>query len=417
MTTVSPRKAERSQRLLLGANATDAAGRSLSDITIDLLFVGALGATAMQMGMLNALGSLAFVLASIPAGHMVDKYSAFRVLRIGLGAKLFLLGCLAVLSSADALSIPMGMLLCALLGICNVFSETSQTTAVPQLIEDDPENRSAGISKLIASLSAADQSMTVVVPALAGTGFALWGAPPLLSISAALGLLALLMALRVHSHRPSQGPGGTLKPSAEQGGLLAGLRYLLWHRLLLAITVAVMFSNLGLAIGSSVEAIFIINELGFGEFGYGIFVSIGGIGGLIGAAVAGKLAGKFPPATLLVYTGSLQAALTGCVLAAAYAPELWSMVLLGTFSLGWGIIVLLFNIAASSWVVQIVPEHLLGRVLSARRLFTFGVVPVGGLAGGAVASAWGIAAGLLGWVVAAALSVISYLAMRGPATR
>lgn len=47
MTTVSTRKAERSQRLLLGANATDAAGRSLSDITIDLLFVGALGATAM----------------------------------------------------------------------------------------------------------------------------------------------------------------------------------------------------------------------------------------------------------------------------------------------------------------------------------------------------------------------------------
>ncbi|MGH3651950.1 MFS transporter [Glutamicibacter sp.] len=417
MATVSPGKVQRSQRLLLGSNATDAAGRTLSDITIDLLFVGTLGATAMQMGVLNALGSLAFVLASIPAGHWVDKYSALRVLRIGLGSKLFLLGCLAALSFAEALSIPLGMLLCALLGFCNVFSETSQTTAVPQLIGDAPEVRTASISKLVASLGAADQSMTVIVPALAGTGFAMWGAPALLSISAALGLLALLMAVQVRSYRAEEGLGGRQTPSTEQGGILAGLRYLARHRLLLAITVAVTFSNLGLAIGSSVEAIFIINELGFGEFGYGLFASIGGVGGLIGAAIAGKLAGKFAPATLLVYTGSMQAVLAGCVLAAAFTAEMWSMVLLGIFSLGWGIVVLLFNIAASSWVVQIVPEHLLGRVLSARRLFTFGVVPVGGLAGGALASAWGIAAGLLGWVVAATLAVISYLAMRGPATR
>ena len=417
MATVGPGKVERSQRLLLGSNATDAAGRSLSDITIDLLFVGTLGATAMQMGMLNALGSLAFVLASIPAGHLVDKYSALRVLRIGLGSKLLLLGCLAALSFADALSIPMGMLLCALLGICNVFSETSQTTAVPQLVGEEPEARTAGIRKLIASLGAVDQSMAVIVPALAGTGFALWGATALLSISAALGLMALLTALQVRSHRQLQEPGTGQAVPSEKGGMLAGLGYLLRHRLLLAITVAVMFSNLGLAIGSSVEAIFIIKELGFGEFGYGLFVSIGGIGGLIGAAIAGKLAGKFEPATLLVCTSSLQAALAGCVLAAAYTPEIWSMALLGMFSLGWGIVVLLFNIAASSWVVQIVPEHLLGRVLSARRLFTFGVVPVGGLAGGALAGIWGITAGLLGWVVAAAFSVIGYLAMRGPATR
>ncbi|MNW27332.1 enterobactin exporter EntS [compost metagenome] len=417
MATASPGKVQRSQRLLLGSNATDAAGRSLSDITIDLLFVGTLGATAMQMGVLNALGSLSFVLASIPAGHLVDKYSALRVLRIGLGSKLFLLGCLAALSFAEELTIPLGMLLCALLGFCNVFSETSQTTAVPQLIGDEPEVRAASISKLIASLGAADQSMTVIVPALAGTGFALWGAPALLSISTALGLLAMLMALQVRSSRLSQGPGRRPGPSTEKGGILAGLRYLARHRLLLAITVAVMFSNLGLAIGSSVEAIFIINELGFGEFGYGLFASVGGIGGLIGAAIAGTLAGKFAPATLLIYTGSMQAVLAGCVLAAAYATEMWSMALLGIFALGWGIVVLLFNIAASSWIVQIVPEQLLGRVLSARRLFTFGVVPVGGLAGGALASAWGITAGLLAWVVAATLSVISYLVMRGPASR
>lgn len=408
---------QRAQRYLLGSNAADAAGRSLSDITIDLLFVGALGATAMQMGLLNALGSLAFIAASIPAGHLVDRYSALRVLRIGLSAKLVLLACLTVLTFVDALTIPVGMLLCALLGVCNVFSETSQTTAVPQLIGEDPETRTSSISKLIARLSAADQSMTVIIPALAGTGFAWWGAPEMLSIAVALGLFGLLLALRVRSYKQIHEAEDSSNEPAEKGAFFAGVRYLLRHRLLLAITVSVALSNLGLAIGSAVEAIFIIRELGFGEFGYGIFVAAGGVGGLIGAAIAGVVAGKYEPAKLLLITGTTQALLAGCVLLAAFTDKFWAMVLLGVFSLGWGIVVLIFNIAASSWVVQIVPENLLGRVLSARRLFTFGAVPVGGLLGGALGSAFGVTAGLFAWVLAASLAMICYLALRGPATR
>jgi len=411
------RGSQRSQRYLITSNASDAAARGLGDITIDLLFVSALGASAFQMGLLNTLGSLAFVFASVPAGHLVDKYSALRFLRIGLSGKIAVMMCLAILAFAGVLSIAMGMLLCTLLGVGNVFSETAQTSAVPRLIGMGPERRSSSISKLIARLSAADQSMTVIVPALAGTGFALLGAPALLGISAALAVLALMLALRIRDHRHVPKADLAQGPTPEEGAVLAGVKYLFAHRELRTVTMVVALSNLGLAIGSSVEAIFIINDLGFGEVGFGLYASVCAVGGLIGAMAASKVVGHYSAAKLLMLTGVVQTILAGFVLLAAFVGDFWSIVLLAIHALGWGSATLIFNIAASSWLVELVPEALLGRVLSARRLFTFGAIPLGSLLGGVLGSAFGIVAALIGWVGAALIAVVWFWIMRHPAKR
>ncbi len=412
-----PDRHERSQRHLVGSNATDAAGRTLTDITIDLLFVGTLGASAFEMGLLNTLGSLAFVFASIPAGQLVDKYTALRLLRIGLAGKLVVLGCLTILASSGMLNIAIGMLLCTLLGVCNVFSETAQTSAVPQLIGDDSESRTAGIGKLIARLSAADQSMTVIIPALAGTGFTLLGAPVLLSVAVALSILALMMAWRVRSYREEQISHENRASSVISDSMLAGLKYLFTNRQLAASTVAVALANLGLAIGSSVEAIFVINDLGFGEFGFGLYASIAGIGGLVGALLATKIVNKFSSPRLFLWTGTTQILLALMMLGAAFTNEMWSIVLLGTQALGWGSVTLIFNISASSWLVEITPENILGRVLSARRLITFGAVPVGSLFGGALGTVMGTPAALAAWVAASMLAVLSFVILQEPSKR
>src|SRR5690606_26562276 len=166
----------------------------------------------------------------------------------------------------------------------------------------------------------------------------------------------------------------------------------------------------------AVEAIFIIKDLGFGELGYGLLASVGGAGGLVGAALAGRISGAYSPAKLLVFTGSAQALLAGCVLLAAFTTEAISLILLIVQALGWGVAALMFNIASSSWVVDIVPEELLGRVLSARRLFTFGAVPLGGLLGGWLGSSFGTTARPIGWVCATSLAVLCFLLMRSSAT-
>ena len=68
-------------RLLL-SNTLDATGSKLFDAIISLTVVLHLGFSATELGLLNFLGALSFLLLSVPIGHLVD--------RLGAGFTLFL---------------------------------------------------------------------------------------------------------------------------------------------------------------------------------------------------------------------------------------------------------------------------------------------------------------------------------------
>lgn len=401
------------RRRLLASNATDAAGRGLADIAVELIFIVALGASALDMGLLNALGTIAFVVVSIPAGYLVDRWGALKVLRIGMGTKLILLACLFVLTLTNTLTIPLGLALATLLGICSVFGETSQIAAVPIV-----DHKRAALNKLIAQLTAADQALGIIIPAIAGTVFALAGASPLLVAAGILFLVALWLACLLSVPQSSLDQEG-IESEAEDGeqtedsdtSMLGGLKYLFRHRTLMILTAATALCNLGLAIGSTVEGLFVVNELGFGSQGYGIFAAVGAAGGLFGAYVAPKIADRYQPSRLALPTVTGQVVFAGFVLLAGFTPSVLSILLLATHAIGWGVLIVVFNVAMSTWVVEIAPENLLGRIMSARRLFTFGVVPLGSLAGGLIGDGFGIRAALLAWVVANLLGLICLLAL------
>lgn len=349
--------------MLLRSNAADAAGRNLGDFTVELLFISTLAANAFDMGLLNALGTLAFVAATLLAGYLVDRLGPLRVLRLGLGAKVALMGCLLILSAAGALSVALVLVLATLLGFCNVFSETSQAAAAPALADER-----TSMARLIARLAAADQALSIIIPAAAGTLFALLGAPPLLAAAAALLLAAFGTSYAVRGKTATR-PTATeaVRSASRQGAFAAGLRYVWDSPVLKALTLSVAFSNLGLAIGSAVEGLFIINELGLGAAGFGLYAALGGISGLAGALLAPRLAEKFTSRELALPTIAGQIVLSGVVLAAGFAAPPLAIILLVVHAAGWGVLVLVFNVSMATWVAEITPEQLLGRVTSARR--------------------------------------------------
>ena len=395
----------KSQRMLLRSNAADAAGRTLGEFTVELLFISTLAANAFDMGLLNALGTLAFVAATLPAGYVVDRLGPLRVLRLGLGAKFGLMGCLLILSAAGALSIALGLVLATLLGFCNVFSETSQAAAAPALTIER-----TSMAGLIARLAAADQALSIIIPAAAGTLFALLGAPPLLAAAAALLLAAFGTSCAIRGKEAAHPAGAeTVRSVSGRGSFAAGMRYVWGSPMLKALTLSVAFSNLGLAIGSAVEGLFIVNELGLGATGFGLYAALGGLSGLAGALLAPRLAEKFTPSQLALPTIAGQVVLSSLVLAAGFAAPPLAVILLAAQASGWGMLLLVFNVAMAAWVAEITPEQLLGRVTSARRLFTFGVVPLGGLLGGGIGAVFGIRAALGAWVLANVVGLACYL--------
>jgi Na+/melibiose symporter-like transporter len=404
----------RSERRFLYSNAGDAASRSLTDFTVDLIFVLTLGASAWQMGLLNTLGSLAFLVATIPIGYFVDRYRPLRLLRIGLAVKVALTVCLLLLTATGTLSIGYGFLLVTLLGMCNVVAETAQVSAVPQLNAVLGAQRSSSISTLIARLTAADQSLAIIIPLAAGTAFSLLGASALLTVSAVLALIALSLACLVKLPRQisEQTEEITGQSTARDTHWRSGLTYLRHDRTLIAVTLAMMCSNFGLALGSAVEALFIIEYLGFGSLGFGILAGLGGAGGLLGAALATRITVRYSASQLTVVTLILMLVLSAMVFLAAFTSPAISMTLLAVQAVLWGVALIVFNVAVTAWVAVITPEHLLGRVSSARRLFTFGAVPIGSLAGGAIGSAFGLPAALALWPLSVAAGLIGYLIVR-----
>ncbi|MGR6901412.1 hypothetical protein [Glutamicibacter sp. BSL13] len=121
----------RSQRFLLSSNSTDAAGRAAADFIIDLVLVTTLGASAFQIGVLNALGSVAFVVAAIPVGHLVDRHGALRWLRVGLAGKLALLLVLTLLLATNQLTVPAVLLLVTVLGLATWWLKPRRSRRCP----------------------------------------------------------------------------------------------------------------------------------------------------------------------------------------------------------------------------------------------------------------------------------------------
>ena len=397
------------QRRLLMSNSSDAAGRALADFVLDVVLVVVLGASAAQMGLLNALGSAAFMIAAIPVGYLVDRHGSLRLLGVGLAGKLLCLITLLALVTEDSLTIPLALVLVTALGMFNLIGETSQVSAVPAL--SDRDDQASNATRLIARLTAADQALGIVIPAAAGLVFALAGAPVLLSVAAALAACALVMAQRI-GHRSARKPVPATKKSPAQGtsgNLLSGFSMLFSDRRLVALTWFSSMCNTGLAIGAAVEGILILRHLDLGSGWFGIISAAGAAGGLLGAALGPRIAERVPLSRITLLTGSLQILLAAMVLAAYFSDTMLALVLLLTQAVAWGVVLVLFNIANMSWVTSLVPAQYLGRVTSVRRMLTFGVVPLGSLCGGFLGSGVGLWAALLAWCLLCLLGTTGFL--------
>jgi MFS family permease len=136
--------------------------------------------------------------------------------------------------------------------------------------------------------------------------------------------------------------------------------------------------------------------------GYGLLLAAVAVGVLPGSLIAPWLARTVPTAPLLV--GGIAAV---AVLQAAFglAPVVWVAVAAEVLA---GVVYIVFDVAQISLRQELVPDRLIGRVLSAARLVGYGAIPAGTLLGGLAARALGLRAPfILGGLVLAVLAVVS----------
>ncbi|HWL50703.1 MAG TPA: MFS transporter [Acidimicrobiia bacterium] len=367
-------------RRLWTASATSNIGDGLYMTAVPLLAASLTRDPLLVSGVTVSL-FLPWLLFALPGGALVDRMDRrLAMARTGLFRTL-VLGGLTLTVGLGVVNIWIIYLAVFLLGSAETIYESASRALLPAVVR--PGGLDSGNGKLQGAQVIAQE---FVGPPIAGALFAISTGLPLLLGTVAFSIAALLISTmggRYVAERASTSSPNLRREIAE------GLQWLRGNALLRRLTL--LGGVLGFANGASngVMVLFALEILGLDETGFGLLLAGLTVGSVIGTVVAGPLARRFGrgPALLAGWSlGVIGYAGFGLSSNAIIGGAFFALAALG---------IMAGNVLTMSIRQSVIPAHLFGRVQGAWRTVIWGAMPVGALAGGALARVAGLRAPFL----------------------
>lgn len=360
-------------RTVLAAAGASAVGDGVRDAALPLLALAVLR-DPVQVAVVSAANKLPWLLFALPAGAYADRLDRRRLM-VGADLVRFVSLVVAVaLLAAGLLGVVPLVALAFVLGTGGVVFQCASYALVPGMVGKDRLPAANGWQFGIQTLC-----RELVGRTLGGALFAFGRAIPLAVDAASFAVSALLLTrVALPGRQPVAGDRHLLAEIAAGFGFLAG------DRRLLVLTGSATLINLVLGGQTAILVLLAVDELRAGPVGYGMLLACGGVGGALAGAIAGRLTGRVGPNTVMV---AAVAALGGSGLATAVATNL---PVVGIAAAVQGAALVLWNVPSMSARQASVPDALLGRVIGVHRLASWGAMPVGAVAFGALTGAAGV---------------------------
>ncbi len=341
-------------------------GSSITQFALPLL-VFKLTGSAASLGVGFAMFGLPHLLFGLLIGAWADRLDRKRLMIVVDLLSAAVLVAVPLVAAAGVLSlwwIYGAIFASSTLGI---FFQAAQFAAIPSLVERDELVAANG--RIQASFSAA----TVLGPLAAGALLALIPIEDLLYVDAATFLVSAVTLSLIA--RPFNAVREAARTSIR-ADVVEGLRYVLRHPVLRNISAMMALINF---VGVTVYAqLVLFAKLRFavsdGELG--LLFAADGAGVVIMSLAAGPLRSRLSFGNVALGALMLSGLMT---LALAYAPTYPLAVVLSALSSGLGI---LFNINTGSLRQAIVPNHLLGRIITIAMVLAWSANPLGATIGG-----------------------------------
>ncbi|HEX4700848.1 MAG TPA: MFS transporter [Pseudonocardiaceae bacterium] len=384
-------------RLLWVGDTVSQFGSIITNTAAPLLAALVLAATPFQMGLLTAADTAAFLLVGLPAGAWVDRMRR-RPLMLGadLGRAL-LLASIPIAWWAGVLTLAQLILVGLAVGVLTVFFDVAYQSFLPALVSR--EKLMEGNSKLQASQSVA----FVSGPAIGGWLTQVIGAANAIGLNA-LGFLSSALCLwRIRTTEPAIERAPERKLRRE---IAEGLKFVFGNRSLVGIVGCTATSNFSTNIISAVGVLVLTRQLGASAGLVGVLFAGGGVGGVLGALFASRIANRFGQART-IWLSILVTSPFELLLPLAGRGWLISLYGFGSVMTGFGAVV--YNIAQVSFRQAICPDRLLGRMNASVRFVVWGTLPLGALVGGVLGTLIGIHPTLWVGAIGATLSPLPVL--------
>ncbi len=332
---------------------------------------------------------------SLPAGVITDRVDRRKLVGfMDIGRFLITLGVgFAVLSSQSGLATPdeiasgaastpanAGFLLfviyaaALLLGVAEVLRDNSAQTLLPSIVSEN------NLEKANGRMWGAEMIMNSFAgPPIAGFLLAAAFALPFFVDAGTFAVAAALIFTISGQFRPKANPDAaeTEKRSFKKE-LKEGVSWLWQHPLFKPMAIALGVVNALFQLALATAVLFAQDVLQLDATEFGLLLTAGAAGGVLGSLIASKVSEKIGQGASL-FLAILMTALTLAIIGVASSAVLvWAMFAIGA------VFIVLWNVITVSLRQALIPDHLLGRVNSVYRFIGWGMMPIGSILGGAL---------------------------------
>jgi len=363
-------------------------GTSFTMFAVPLLIYKLTG-SALNLGISMATAMLPYLLFGLVIGAWVDRMDRKRLMVVVNLLLCLVIGSIPAIAFAGHLTIVYIYCAVFLSSTLGIFFSSADFAAVPSLVGQDDLVTANG--RIQASYSAAQ----VAGPILAGLLVAFVPLQTVLLVDAGSYVLAAgsLLMVRGSFNLTSNRRSTTIRQDVAEG-----LRYVIHHPVLRNISIMMAMVNF---VGSSTFAqlvLFAKIRLAATNTQIGWLFAVGGLGTIVLSLAAGPLRKRFSFSRVALSALALEGLFT---LALSFSRSVYVALPLLAAMGGLGI---LFNINTTSLRQSIVPNEMLGRVMSVAAVLAWSAIPVGALLGGFAVQATGNVA-----LVYAVIGVITFV--------
>ena len=368
-------------RHLWAAETVSQFGTQMSVVALPLMAALLLDATAFEMGLLAAAGTAPFLLFGLVVGVWVDRLPRRPLLIAADIARFALLLVIPISWTLDMLSIELLYSVAFLVGVGTVVFNLAYVSCLPSVVRRD--QLIEGNGKLEMSASTAQ----VAGPAAGGALIGWFTGPVAILIDAISYLFSAWFILRMRVTESSLHSVESRERIHHE--ISTGIAIVLRNATLRAIAASgatvSFFGHMFLA----VYILFLTGSLGLGATAVGLVFALGGVGALLGAVIAGRLAERFGMGPTIIVSYLLFGVGGMAIPVALSIPDIALPLVLFAEFFQWMVLVA-GTVNVLSLRQTITPDRMLGRVSATTRFLSAGAIPIGSLLGGFLGGVIGI---------------------------
>lgn len=322
-----------------------------------------------------ALSMLPWLFFAIPIGGLVDRINRRTMLAVANTLRLIAVLIIAVTTGLGLITLPILLGAIFIFGVGEVIYDTTLQSMMPEVLTKDQLDR--GNARLqIVGITLAE----FVGAPVSGLLFAASIALPFYFGAGGI-LLAVFLVLAIpRAYSIVEVPAKAKAPTGFWEDVRFGIRYLYEDKVLLKLVLLTSSIGFFFSASSSTMVLFLTETLNTPIALFGFLFAAPAVGALVGSMIVPKISERLGRTTAMAWSIFLSSVL---VVIQGFSPNYWVLAALMVLS---SLVITGWNILLMSTYHQMIPGELFGRIHGTRRTLVWGLMPIGALLGGVLAS-------------------------------